>query len=433
MAVPAPALFRFYRALTPLIQPLAWRSVARRLRDHGVAKARRRERLGHATLPRPDGRLIWFHAASVGESLSVLTLIERLGARLPDAAFLITSGTATSAELLARRMPPRCRHQFAPLDAPGPVRRFLDHWRPDAALFVESELWPMMIVEAAGRGAPLALLNARLSAKSVEGWKKWPETTRFILSHFALLMAQSRQTAEDLVAMGAPEARVELAVNLKSTAAPPPVDAAVLQDMRAAIGDRPVWLASSTHAGEEAVVLTAFRQLLAHYPELLLILAPRHPERGREVADLIADAGLRGARRSEAEALAPDTQVYLADTLGETGTWYSLAPFAFLGASLVAKGGHNPIEPAQFGVPLITGPHRENAQGAYAALKSAGGLVEVRDAATLAAAVADWLDHPGRLSAAQNGARSLSQRQDEALAAVVDRLCSALGLEAGDG
>lgn len=432
MTAPAPALFRLYRAVTPLIQPLAWRSVARKLRDHGVTPERARERLGHATLPRPAGRLIWFHAASVGESLSVLTLIARLGAHLPGAEFLITSGTATSAEILSKRMPPRCRHQFAPLDAPGPVRRFLDHWRPDAGLFVESELWPLTIVEAAARGVPLALLNARLSAKSVEGWKKRPDTARFLLSHFALLMAQSRQTADDLIAMGAPEGRVELGVNLKATAAPPPVDQALCDEMRTAIGGRPLWLASSTHAGEEAVVLAAFHQLRARYPDLLLLLALRHPERGREVADLIAEAGLSCARRSAGEALTPATQVYLADTLGETGSWYALAPFAFLGASLVPKGGHNPIEPAQFGVPLIAGPHRENAQGAYAALRAAGGLVEVRDAATLTAAVADWLDHPARLSAAQSGARSLLQHQDKALAALITRLCSALGLEARD-
>lgn len=426
------ALYRLYRGVTPLLLPLAWRSVSRRLRAHGVSEARARERQGHATLPRPEGRLLWFHAASVGESLSVLTLIGRLGERLPDAEFLITSGTATSAELLAKRMPPRCRHQFAPLDAPGPVRRFLDHWRPDAVLFVESELWPLMIVEAAGRGLPLALINARLSEKSVAGWKKWPDTARFILGHFALLMAQSRQTADDLIAMGAPEDRVEIGVNLKTTSAPPPVDDALVQQMRQAVGPRPLWLASSTHAGEEEVVLAAYRRLLPSHPDLLLILAPRHPERGEEVASLIADAGLTGAQRSAGEALGPNTQVYLADTLGETGSWYSLAAFAFLGASLVAKGGHNPIEPAQFGVPLITGPHRENAQDAYAALQAAGGAVQVGDAGSLAAAVARWLEDADALRAAQQGARSLVRRQDAALEAVVERICTALRLETTD-
>jgi len=425
-------LFRLYRGLTPLIQPLAWRQIRRKLRAQGVSEARARERLGRATLPRPCGRLIWFHAASVGESLSVLTLIETLGARLPETEFLITSGTATSAELIAKRMPPRCRHQFAPLDAPGPVRRFLDHWRPDAALFVESELWPLMIVTAADRRVPLALINARLSEKSVEGWKKWPGTARFILGRFALLMAQSPAVAENLVAMGAPKGRVEVGVNLKTTTAPPPVDRATVDGLRAAIGDRPIWLASSTHAGEEDTVLAAHRRLLADRPDLLLLIAPRHPERGDAVAALIAQAGMSCARRSAGEALRPDTQVYLADTLGETGAWYTLAPFAFLGASLVDKGGHNPHEPAQFGVPLITGPHLDNARDAYAALQAAGAAVKVDDAAALAGAVAAWLDDADARAAAQDAARGFARRRTDALGAVAGRLCAALALEARD-
>ena len=429
---PPPALFLVYRAITPLIQPLAFRAVARKLRAQGVAEDRVRERLGHATLPRPDGRLIWFHAASVGESLSVLTLIATLGERLPDAEFLITSGTATSAALLEKRMPPRCRHQFAPLDAPGSVGRFLDHWRPDAAFFVESELWPMMIVRAANRGVPLALINARLSAKSVEGWKKWPATARFVLGKFSLLMAQTRQTAVDLVAMGAPEERVEMGVNLKTTTAPPPVDDATVAQMRAAIGGRPLWLASSTHDGEEEAMLAAHRRLLTDHPELLLLIAPRHPERGDAVAALIETDGLSCARRSTDEGIGPDTQVYLADTLGETGTWYTLAPFAFIGASLVAKGGHNPHEPAQFGVPLITGPHLDNAREAYAALQAAGAAVRVDDAAALARAVAAWLDDPEALCSAQQAAGGFARRRADALEAVIDRLCTALALEARD-
>jgi len=427
-----PALYRLYRRLTPLLLPFAWRSVSRRLGDHGISPARAHERLGQASLPRPAGRLIWFHAASVGESLSVLRLIEVMGTRLPDSEFLITSGTATSAELVAKRMPPRARHQFAPLDAPAPVRRFLDHWRPAAALFVESELWPLMIVETSDRGVPLALVNARLSQKSVESWRKWPKTSRFLFNRFALLLAPNRQTADDLIALGAPSDRVGLSVNLKATSAPPPVDDTLVADLRAAIGGRPIWLASSTHPGEEEIVLAAYRRLLADHPDLLLILAPRHPERGAEVAELITKAGLQAARRSAAEALTPDTQVYLADTLGETGSWYSLAPFAFLGATLADKGGHNPIEPAQFGVPLIVGPSRDNNRAAYEALALAGGLAEVTDASTLAAAVARWLDDPAALDRARAGARRLVQDQDSALQDIAHRLCAALDLETGD-
>ena len=427
----APALFRLYRAVTPVIQPLAWRVMARKLRAHGVAAHRQRERLGHATLPRPEGQLIWFHAASVGESLSVLALIARLGARLPGAAFLITSGTATSAELIEKRMPPRCRHQFAVMDAPGPVGRFLDHWRPDAALFVESEIWPLTLAEAAKRDVPLALINARLSAKSVAGWKKRPVTARFLFGHFALLMAQTQATAEDLIAIGAPPDRVAVGVNLKTTTAPPPVDRATVAALRAQIGARPIWLAASTHAGEEEIVLSAYRTLLDRHPDLLLLIAPRHPERGDAVASLIDRGGFASARRSRGEEIGAETQVYLADTLGETGAWYTLAPFAFLGASLVDKGGHNPHEPAQFEVPLITGPHLDNARAAYDALRDGGGLVEVRDGPTLATAVAGWLDNPTRLAAARDAARALSRREEDALASVVDRLCTALALETG--
>lgn len=427
----APALFRLYRAVTPVIQPLAWRVMARKLRTHGVDAARARERLGHATLPRPDGPLIWFHAASVGESLSVLTLIAKLGERLPNANFLITSGTATSAELIESRMPPRCRHQFAVMDTPGPVGRFLDHWRPDAALFVESEIWPLTIVEATKRGVPLALINARLSAKSVKGWKKRPVTARFLFGHFALLMAQTRATAEDLIAIGAPGSRVAVGVNLKTTTPPPPVDSATVAALRAQIGARPILLAASTHAGEEEIVLSAYRHLLKDRPDLLLLIAPRHPERGEAVAALIDKGGFTSARRTRGEEIGARTQIYLADTLGETGAWYTLAPFAFLGASLVDKGGHNPHEPAQFGVPLITGPHLDNARAGYEALREGGGLVEVRDGPSLAAAVADWLDHPARLAAARDGARGLARREEDALAPVVDRLCAALALEAG--
>ncbi|MFC3118473.1 glycosyltransferase N-terminal domain-containing protein [Jhaorihella thermophila] len=197
-------LYRFYRTATRALVPLAWASVSRKLRRHGVATERMQERLGHASLPRPAAPVIWFHAASVGESLSVLSLITRMGQRLPDAEFLITSGTATSAELVAKRLPPRTRHQFAPLDAPGPVGRFLDHWRPAAGLFVESELWPNMLVMARERGARLALVNARLSEASVRGWLRRAETARFLLSRFDLLMAQSTRTARDLISMGAP-------------------------------------------------------------------------------------------------------------------------------------------------------------------------------------------------------------------------------------
>lgn len=425
-AGPTP-LYRFYRAATGALLPLVWRKVAAKLRAADVSEDRIGERLGHATQARPDGPLIWFHAASVGESLSVLTLIARMGDRLPRHHFLITSGTATSAALVARRLPPRSRHQFAALDARAPVGRFLDHWRPDAAVFVESELWPLSLVETRARGARLALLNARLSAKSVRGWARWPATARFVLDQFAVMITQNRQGADDLRAMGADPVRVRVGTNLKSTSAPLPVDLAALARLRDGLGSRPLWIASSTHAGEEQVVLSAHRRLLERHPDLCLLLIPRHPERGSEVAALIDRAGLSHARRSTGAAL-EGQQVYLADTLGETGTWYASSPIVFLGGSLQEIGGHNPFEPAQAGAAVLTGPGHFNFAETFAPLLSLGGAVEVTDATSLAQGVETWLETPPALERARDAARRFVAQREDALDDIIDTLCTALEL-----
>lgn len=422
-------LLRVYRGLTGLLAPVAYRITARKLRQHGVDEARIAERQGYATRPRPDGTLIWFHAASVGESLSVLTLIGRLGVRLPHASFLITSGTATSADLIARRLPPRTCHQFAALDTPAAVRRFLEHWVPQAGVFVESELWPNILMQARARGTKLALLNARLSAKSVQGWQRWPDTARQVLSGFSVMLTQNRQSADNLVAMGADPARVRPGVNLKATSDPLPVDEETLLMLRAALNGRPIWVASSTHPGEEEVVAEAHRKLLSAHPSLLLLLVPRHPERGEAVASLLAEAGLRTARRSTGGTLTNDTQVYLADTLGETGTWYALSPIVFLGGSLLPIGGHNPFEPAQAGAAVLTGPNVANFSETFAPLVSLGGAIETPDANALALAVGQWLEHADTLETARKAAGRFAETQQAALADVIDTLCAALELD----
>ncbi|MDK3016170.1 3-deoxy-D-manno-octulosonic acid transferase [Pseudodonghicola flavimaris] len=424
----APMLVRLYRGLTPLLLPLAWRSVSRKLTDQGVSEARARERLGQATLPRPQGRLIWFHAASVGESLAVLQLITALGEHLPQTEFLITSGTATSAELIAKRMPPRCRHQFAPLDAPAPVCRFLDHWRPDAALLVESELWPLMIVETAARGAPLALVNARLSAKSVEGWRKWPRTAGYVLGQFALFLTQNQAAADNLLSLGADPARVVTGINLKSTSAPLAEDAATVAELAAALGGRPLWAASSTHAGEEEIILAAHRQLLERHPDLCLMLIPRHPDRGADIAAMIRATGMALARRSAGEMPGAGQQVFLADTLGELGSWYAVAPIVFMGGSLKPIGGHNPFEPADFGAALLTGPHVSNFTESYAPLFALGAAREVADAPEIATAVDDLLTRPEHLTAMRSAARSFADRRQASLDEMVATLSTALSL-----
>lgn len=423
-----PLPYRIYRRATTALLPLAWRSVARKLGAAGVALERIAERKGHATLPRPDGPLIWFHAASVGESLSVLTLIARLGERLPEHEFLITSGTATSAALLQDRLPPRSRHQFAALDAAGPVRRFLDHWRPDAAIFVESELWPLSLVEARAAGARLALLNARMSRKSVEGWARWPDSARFVLDQFDVMITQNRSSADDLRRIGGDPARIRVGTNLKATSAPLPVDSGTRAALHDALAGRPLWVASSTHPGEEESVIAAHRRLCERHPDLCLLLVPRHPERGDAVARLVAQAGLSCARRSTGEAL-DGQQVYLADTLGETGTWYAAAPIVFLGGSLAEIGGHNPFEPAQAGAAVLTGPHVFNFAETYAPLLSLGGAREVADADALAAAVDLWLCDGAALDRARAAAAQFVTGRQNALAEVIDTLCTSLALE----
>ncbi len=425
-------LYKLYCGVTSLVQPLAWRTVRKKLQAAEVSNQRQQERLGYASLDRPAGQLIWFHAASVGESLSVLSLIHRLGERLPQAEFLITSGTPTSAALIAKRLPPRTRHQFPPLDSAGPVRRFLDHWAPDAAIFVESEIWPRLIVETAGRGTPLGLLNARLSDKSVAGWQKRLDTARFILDHFALFLTQNDKTAANLIAIGADPDRVQPGTNLKAMSDPLPVDQTTLTDIQGKIGYRPVWIASSTHAGEEETVLAAHNGLLKQYPDLLLLLIPRHPERREEVATLLTKAKLTSAFRTKTESIINETKVYVADTLGETGTWYALCPIVFLGGSLNEIGGHNPFEPAQAGAAVITGPGYFNFAETFAPLIETGGAVQVETAEDLEKAVNNWLSDDAALTQARTAARACVSTQKDALQNVIKTLCTTLSLEPKD-
>lgn len=422
-------LYHFYSAATALIAPLAYRKVAAKLKRNGVTAERQRERMGHATLPRPDGQVIWFHGASVGESLAALTLITRLGEHLPQAEFLLTSGTATSAEVVAKRMPPRCRHQFAPLDAAGPVRRFLNHWRPAGGVFVESELWPVTLATARRSGTRLALVNARLSDRSVEKWRAKAPTARFVLDQFSLFLTQNQHISDNLLELGAAPDRVRAGGNLKAGADPLPVDDRILNQLRTTFGARPVWVASSTHFGEEHPVLTAHKDLLDVHPDLCLLLVPRHPERGDEVESLVINSGLTCARRSKGEPPNGQTQVYLADTMGELGSWYALSPIVFLGGSLEPIGGHNPFEVAMAGAAVITGSGYHNFAETFPPMISAKGAVEVHDAAQLTDAVSLWLSQPELCRQAQAAAGEFAAQQAGELHNVVDTLIRELDLD----
>ncbi|PJE28439.1 3-deoxy-D-manno-octulosonic acid transferase [Pseudooceanicola marinus] len=416
--------YRFYCGVATMLAPLAWRRVRAKLTAEGIAPARIRERQGHATLPRPEGPLFWFHAASVGESVSVLALVERMLAARPGAQALVTSGTGGAAKVLADRLPERTRHQFAPLDTAAALRRFLRHWRPDAGIFVESELWPQMIVRARAAGTRLALVNARMSKGSLRNWGRFDDTFRFLLDQFDLVRTQDRATLDGLLALGADPARVAQGPNLKAMIAPPPVDATELERLRATLPG-PLWAAAATHAGEEEQVLDAHMAARAQIPGLRLLLIPRHPDRAEEIARLVHDRGLGLAQRSKGEA--PDgAEVYLADTFGEMGLWYSLAPLAFLGGSLCDAGGHTPYEPACFGTPVLHGPRYANFAETYAAFDGAGAALEVPDAGALGTEVARLLTDEAALTALSEATRALSADQRGGLDAVAQELLDSL-------
>jgi 3-deoxy-D-manno-octulosonic-acid transferase len=367
---------------------------------------RRNERLGHASAQRPEGTLIWIHGASVGECLAVLPLVSRL-LEPPSRSVLMTSGTVTSAQLMAERLPPRAFHQYAPVDAPEAVARFLAHWRPEVALFVESELWPNLVMETQARKIPLALVNARLSERSFLGWQRARNTAASLLSSFDLVLAQDRATAERLKKLGARDVR--LAGSLKADAAVLPADAAKLAALKRAMGARPIFLAASTHPGEEEQVLDAALMVRARHADMLTIIVPRHPERGAQVEALARARGLNPERRSTSALPKQNTQVYIADTLGELGLFYRLVPFVFLGGSLVKHGGQNPHEPAQLGVALVTGPHTGNFAESFRAILTAQGEGCVHSAEELAALVLKLLKDPtyaARLGAAAKSANA---------------------------
>ncbi len=371
-----------YRSLTTLGAPviagfLAWRRL--RGKEDG---ARFSERMGVSAAPRPQGALIWVHAASVGEAQSALILVDRILEIDPGFKVIVTTGTVTSARLMAERLPERAIHQYAPVDRELWVRRFLDHWRPALALWIESELWPNLVLETARRRIPMLLINGRMSERSLAGWRRFPALIRPLLASFARILAQSEADAARFRALGARE--VITTGSLKFDAAPLPADADQLRRLEISLAGRPRWLAASTHTGEEAQIAAAHRAIERSHPGLVTIIVPRHPDRGAEIAGELDLLGLTVARRAIGDGIAPDTDVYLADTLGELGLFYRLAPIAFVGGSLVPHGGQNLLEPARLGCVVLHGPHVQNFRAIAAELAASGACQAVPDATALA-------------------------------------------------
>ncbi len=368
-----PFTLKLYRGSTRLAAPFAGMVLKRRLKRDKEDPTRVAERRGIPSLRRPHGPLVWMHGASVGEILSVMPLLDRI--RASGFAILLTSGTVTAARLAQRRLPEGVLHQFAPLDSPAFVQRFLDYWQPGLVLLAESELWPNMITEGARRGIPLVLINGRLSKRSFDRWKMFGRTAAALLSNIDLCLAQENDDARRLAQLGAP--RVFTTGNLKFDVPPPPADPMVLSTLKRAARGRPIVLAASTHQGEETAVIEAHRRLSRAMPNLLTIIAPRHPERGRAVAGEAEDAGLLAVLRTRARLPDSGTEIYVADTIGELGLFYRLAPIVFMGGSLVKHGGQNPIEPAKLDCAILHGPYVSNFSMIYAELNRARGAATV--------------------------------------------------------
>lgn len=413
-----------YRAATALLEPMAPALLRARARRGKEDPARLPERLGVSTAARPEGRLVWLHGASVGEGLSLLPLVQALSAAEPASNLLVTSGTRTSAALLARRLPSGARHQFAPVDGPVATARFLQHWRPDLAVFAESELWPNLILGARRRGAKTALVSARLSRSSLRGWAAAPGAARTLIGGFDLVLAQDAGAAKGLARLGG---RDDGRLNLKLAGDPLPANALAQAELSACLRDRPVLLAASTHPGEEALVLEVFGFLKDRPERPLLVLAPRHPERGEQIEALALSQGMAVARRSASAPLTEATEVYVADTLGELGLWFRLARVALVGGSLVAGvGGHNPLEPARLGCPVLSGPHVDNWRDVYADLTGARAVRTVAGGGGLAGAFAEALVDPAELRAEAMRARAFAAGQSGGVAAAAARLLGLL-------
>ena len=414
----ARAILRTYRLAGSAIFPLIGGYVAWRASRGKEDRTRRRERYGRASLPRPLGPLIWLHAASVGETMAVIPLIERLlgyGIHV-----VLTTGTVTSARLVNERLGDRVIHQYVPLDLRPAVSRFLDHWQPDLAIIAELEIWPVTILELGARRIPQVLVNGRLSDRSFASWSKRAYLAEALFENLAHVVAQSDIDAERFLDLGARP--VTVSGNLKVDTPPLPVDEDVLAKLKKQIGKRPTWAAVSTHDGEEEIAAEVHIKLKKRHPSLLSIIVPRHPDRGEALVAAFREQGLSVARRSSEDEIGPETDIVLGDTIGEMGLYLRLTEIAFVGRSLTATGGQNPLEPAMLDTAILAGQNVQNFRESYQKLVRGGGARFVRDKDMLAGAVNFLLTN----SEARNAMMRASRATVEGMRGALDRTLQTL-------
>lgn len=412
---------KIYAASSVLASPFLLYHLKRRSRSGKEDESRLAEREGVAAIPRPVGRLVWFHCASVGESLAALPVVEKLLVQSPDMSVLLTTGTTTSAQLMAERLPERSYHQYVPYDHPVWIKRFLNHWKPDAAIWVESEFWPNTLCALKQKTIPLMLVNGRVSYRSYRRWRKAPSIIRGILGCFNICLAQTEQDAEYLRNLGA--RNVVAHGNLKLGVAPLLADQDALSVFEKTVADRPCWLMSSTHEGEEEIGIAIHQKLVTQFPSLLTIIVPRHPGRGDAISASLKEYGLTVTQRSHRDGLTSDTSVYLADTLGELGLFYRACDIVFMGKSLVSPGGgQNPFEPAKLGCAVLFGPHMGNFVSLSEAMLSAGAARQVANADALCQEISNLLNAPNELDSRKKASIAFCDQAEDIIEDTVLRI-----------
>jgi len=420
-------LLKLYENATRAARPLLESILQLRVRRGKEDPARLPERMGKPSRPRPPGKLIWIHAASVGEAQSALILIESMAKYAPEAHILVTTGTLTSAAQMERRLPAFAFHQFIPLDHPVWVENFMDHWKPDLVLWMESELWPNALLSLKRRNIPVALVNARLSDKSYRNWNFAPAMARAILDTFSLILAQTEKDARHFKNLGAKN--IIVTDNIKYSAAPLPHDALALSALRLSVEGRRIWVYASTHAGEESLACRVHKTLKENIPDLLTIIVPRHPQRREEIAGVCFENGLKYTLRSHNAALpAPDDDIYIADTMGELGLFYALCDIAMIGRSFSndGGGGHNPVEAAQLGCAVLTGPNNQFQRQLYDDMREGGAVIELRSEEELTVALEGLFTDPQKLSAFQQKTAIFAAAKSHVIDGVLDKLAPLL-------
>lgn len=410
-----------YNSLIRVLYPLVIRSYIQKRIEIGKEDVKRfNERIGRPQKERPEGKLIWFHGASVGESVSMLPLINRLLESSPDVHVMVTTGTTTSADLMAKRLPERAFHQYIPIDNPSFTNRFVKYWQPDLVLWFESDFWPAMLSTIKKKNIPLILVNGRISNKSFKRWQQFDYISKELLSCFTFCLGQSEEDAYRLRVLGARDSTC--LGNLKFAGLPIPVDAAKKNEIISQIGNRRLFCISSTHDNEEYQLGRQLPKLFADFPDLLVIIAPRHPQRGADVQNQLQELGLQTALRSAGQPITAQTQVYIADTIGELGIWYGICPIVFIGGSLIPHGGQNFMEPSRMKDAVIVGPYMHNFTEAMQRAQKANAIIQATDAAEVISNVHQLLESPDLLDAKRSLAYNWAAGEAKVLDGIVEKV-----------